>query len=59
VTNEQNQPVEDHDDLPEQMQVRHEKRIQLLASGQEPYPVTLPITTTINAVRVKYPNLSP
>jgi len=59
VTNEQNPPVEDHDDLPEQMQVRHEKRIQLLASGHEPYPVTLPITTTINAVRAKYPNLSP
>ena len=58
MTTEQNPPVEEVDDLPEQMQVRHEKRSQILASGAEAYPVTLPITTTIAAVRAKYPNLN-
>ncbi len=58
MTKEQNSPAEEVDDLPEQMQVRHEKRNQLLATGREAYPVTLPITTTINAIRAKYPNLA-
>jgi len=59
VTNEQNPPVDDTDDLPEQMQVRHEKRNQILASGGQAYPVRVPITTTINAIRLKYPDLAP
>ncbi len=56
VTNEQNPPVDDTDDLPEQMQVRHDKRNQILASGGQAYPVRVPITTTINAIRLKYPD---
>jgi lysyl-tRNA synthetase class 2 len=59
VTNEQNPPVDDTDDLPEQMQVRHEKRNQILASGGQAYPVRVPITTTIIAIRLKYPDLAP
>ncbi len=59
VTNEQNPPVDDTDDLPEQMQVRHDKRNQILASGGQAYPVRVPITTTINAIRLKYPDLAP
>ena len=57
MTNEQNPPVEEIDDLPEQMQVRHEKRNQILAEGGQAYPVSVPVTTTIPAIRAKYPNL--
>ena len=57
MTNEQNPEVEEVDDLPEQMQVRHEKRSQLLTEGKDAYPVKVPVTTTIPAVRAKYPNL--
>jgi lysyl-tRNA synthetase class 2 len=57
VTNEQNLEVEEVDDLPEQMQVRHEKRNQLITEGKDAYPVNVPVTTTIPAVRAKYPNL--
>ena len=57
MTNEQNPPVEEIDDLPEQMQVRHEKRNQILAEGGQAYPVTVPVTTTIPAIRAKYPDL--
>ena len=49
------QPVED--DLPEQMRIRHDKRDRLAASGRDPYPVQLPITTTIQAVRAAFPDL--
>ncbi len=58
MTNEENLPVDEVDDLPEQMQVRHEKRNQLLASGIDAYPVTVPVTTNIPAIRAKYPNLA-
>ena len=58
MTNEENLPVDEVDDLPEQMQVRHEKRNQLLTSGVDAYPVTVPVTTTIPAIRAKYPNLA-
>lgn len=47
------------DDLPEQMQVRREKRATILNSGVEAYPVTVPVTTTVSAVRAKYPHLVP
>lgn len=57
MTNEQNLEVEEVDDLPEQMQVRHEKRNQLLTDGKDAYPVNVPVTTTIPAVRAKYPNI--
>lgn len=47
------------DDLPEQMQVRREKRAAILDSGIQAYPVTVPVTTTVAAVRAKYPHLVP
>ncbi|QWW20588.1 lysine--tRNA ligase [Schaalia sp. 19OD2882] len=45
------------DETPEQVRVREEKRERLLASGQEAYPVVLPITTTIAQVRATYGHL--
>ncbi|HLS73820.1 MAG TPA: amino acid--tRNA ligase-related protein, partial [Actinomycetaceae bacterium] len=45
-------------DLPEQVRIRAEKRARLLAQGTDPYPVTLPITTSIAAVREKYAGLA-
>jgi lysyl-tRNA synthetase, class II len=48
---------EDHDDLPEQVRVRREKRDRMLAEGREPYPVSLPITHSIAAVRAQHPDL--
>ena len=46
-------------DLPEQMRIRRAKRDQLLASGHDPYPVSLPITHTIAQVRSNHPDLAP
>ena len=57
MTTDQNPAAEEVDDLPEQMQVRHEKRAAMLASGQDAYPVRVPITTTIPVVREKYSHL--
>jgi lysyl-tRNA synthetase class 2 len=45
------------DDLPEQMQVRRQKRDSLLANGQEPYPVAVPRTMSLKAVREKFGHL--
>ncbi|MDO5721825.1 MAG: lysine--tRNA ligase [Actinomycetaceae bacterium] len=39
---------------PEQIRVRQEKRQRLLDAGREPYPVELPITSTIKQVRQQY-----
>ncbi|MBB5910814.1 lysyl-tRNA synthetase class 2 [Actinoalloteichus hymeniacidonis] len=47
------------DTLPEQMKVRREKRSRLLESGIEPYPVVLPITHTVAAIRAKHTDLEP
>jgi len=47
------------DDLPEQMRVRRDKRARLLADGVEPYPVGFPRTTTLAAIRARYPDLPP
>ncbi|MFH5821960.1 lysine--tRNA ligase [Georgenia sp. AZ-5] len=48
---------EEADHLPEQVRVRAEKRQRLLDSGVDPYPVTLPITTTIAEVRAAFDRL--
>lgn len=45
------------DDLPEQMQVRHDKRARLLADGRQPYPVTVPRTHSLAAVRAEWGGL--
>ncbi|MCW2818725.1 MAG: Lysine--tRNA ligase, partial [Marmoricola sp.] len=42
------------DDLPEQMQVRLEKRRRLLDAGVQPYPVTVERDRTIRAIRSAY-----
>ncbi|MDR0504756.1 MAG: lysine--tRNA ligase [Bifidobacteriaceae bacterium] len=53
-------PLEDADnpDRSEQSQVRLAKRQALLDSGDAPYPVALPITTQIAAVRRTYQHLT-
>ena len=45
------------DDLPEQARIRREKRDRMLAEGREAYPVSVPVTTTIAAVRAAHPEL--
>ncbi len=53
------EPVEgtEEQDLPEQIAIRLAKRERILSLGHEAYPVSLPITTTIEAVKLKYPEL--
>lgn len=53
--------VEDEyeDDLPEQMRIRHDKRERLAEAGIDPYPVQLPITSTLADLRSAYPDLPP
>ena len=47
------------DDVDEQHAIRLGKREQMLAAGVDPFPVTLPITTTISEVRQAHPDLAP
>ena len=47
------------EEISEQMSVRLDKRERLIEQGVEPYPVGLPITTTIAAVRAAHPGLEP
>ena len=42
------------DDLPEQMQVRREKRQRLLDADKQPYPVQVERTHTVREIRKKY-----
>jgi lysyl-tRNA synthetase, class II len=44
-------------DLPEQMQVRLDKRGRLLSEGREPYPVAVPRTHSLAEVRQKWGHL--
>ncbi|NTW40177.1 MAG: lysine--tRNA ligase, partial [Cellulomonadaceae bacterium] len=44
----------DDDDLPEQLRIRREKRERILADGGQAYPVSVPVTTTIAAVRAEH-----
>ena len=57
MTDEQVIPNEDEQDLPEQIAIRLAKRERLIASGTDAYPVSLPITHTIDQVKAKYPDL--
>ena len=45
------------DDVPEQVRVRREKRQRLLDAGTSPYPVGVPRTHTLGAVRDAYAHL--
>ena len=47
----QAEPETQGDDLPEQMQVRREKRQRVLDSGRQAYPVTVERTHTIRQIR--------
>jgi lysyl-tRNA synthetase class 2 len=49
--------IEESDDLPEQLQVRREKRAALLAAGMDPYPVAVPVDSTISEVRTRFGHL--
>ncbi|MDO5700238.1 MAG: lysine--tRNA ligase [Bowdeniella nasicola] len=44
-------------DSPEQVRVRLDKRERLLSEGREPYPVEVPLTSTIAKVRESYGHL--
>ncbi len=46
-------------EVSEQKAVRLAKRARMLAAGVDAYPVSLPITDTIPAVRQRYPDLEP
>ena len=55
---EQDQPVElSAEEISEQKAVRLGKRERLIESGVEAYPVGVPVTTTIAAVRAQYAEL--
>jgi len=51
VANDENSAELELADLPEQMRVRLDKRAAILSSGGQAYPVRVPVTTTIPAVR--------
>jgi lysyl-tRNA synthetase class 2 len=58
VTSAENTPAPDAaDDLPEQLRVRREKRERIIAAGGEAYPVSVPVTHTIEQVRGAYGHL--
>jgi lysyl-tRNA synthetase, class II len=50
---DQNRPQ----DLPEQFQIRRDKRARLLTEGREPYPAVVGRTHTLAQVRAAYPDL--
>ena len=58
MANDENSAELEQADLPEQMRVRLEKRAAILNSGGQAYPVRVPVTTTIPAVRDKYAHLT-
>jgi lysyl-tRNA synthetase, class II len=45
-------------DLPEQFQIRRDKRARLLAEGRDPYPVAIQPTHTLAEVRAAHPDLA-
>ena len=49
----------DAQDLPEQLRVRRAKRERMLAAGTDPYPVAVPRTTSLAAVRRAHADLAP
>jgi lysyl-tRNA synthetase class 2 len=56
MTDEQPVVSDEEQDLPEQIAIRMAKRERLLVSG-DAYPVSVAITTTIDEVKAKYPEL--
>jgi lysyl-tRNA synthetase class 2 len=47
----------DEDDLPEQLRIRREKRAAILQRGHDPYPVSVPRTTSLLEIRQKHKDL--
>ena len=47
----------DEDDLLEQLRIRREKRAAILKRGGQPYPVSVPRTTTLLEIRTKHKDL--
>ena len=52
------EPPEADADLPEQFQIRRDKRARLLAEGRDPYPVAIQRTHTLAEVRAAHPDLA-
>ncbi len=52
-------PADPDDDVPEQMRVRLDKRARVLAAGGQPYPVSVPRTATLAAIRARFADLAP
>jgi lysyl-tRNA synthetase, class II len=52
------EPPEGDPDLPEQFQIRRDKRARLLAEGRDPYPVAIRRTHTLAEVRAAHPDLA-
>jgi lysyl-tRNA synthetase, class II len=48
----------DEDDLPEQLRIRREKRAGILKRGAQAYPVSVPRTTSLLAIRQKHKELA-
>jgi lysyl-tRNA synthetase, class II len=48
----------DEDDLPEQLRIRREKRAGILKRGAQAYPVSVPRTTSLLAIRQKHKDLA-
>jgi Lysyl-tRNA synthetase (class II) len=48
----------DEDDLPEQLRIRREKRAAILNRGAQPYPVSVPRTTSLTEIRAKHKDLA-
>jgi lysyl-tRNA synthetase, class II len=46
------------DDLPEQLKIRRDKRARMLASGRQPYPVSVARTATLAEVRAAHAELA-
>jgi lysyl-tRNA synthetase class 2 len=53
-----NPPIVDADDLPEQLRIRREKREAIIARGGEAYPVAVPRTTSLKAIRETHKDLA-
>ena len=45
-------------ELPEQLRIRREKRERIIESGKEAYPVSVPRTKSLAAIRSKYEGLA-
>ena len=52
------EPPEGDTGLPEQFQIRRDKRARLLAEGRDPYPVAVQRTHTLAEVRAAHPDLA-